>query len=78
MPSTLRLTRSIFDTAPENSQVNRAYFPSMEKSAWLMPPHAGTGRENFSSIVVTSRKSRRLKASATTMAYFPSGDQYML
>jgi hypothetical protein len=60
VPTTERFTRSILVTAPENSQVNSANRPSIEKSAWLMPAHRGTGIENFSAIVATSRKSSRL------------------
>ena len=50
----------------------------MEKSAWLMPAHVGVGIENASFMVCGSRKSSRLYASATTIAYLPSGDQYRL
>ena len=40
----------------------------MEKSAWLMPEQFGVSMEYFIAIVWGSRKSRRLRASATTMA----------
>ena len=63
---------------PVNSHVKIANVPSIEKSAWLMPPHFGTSIEYCSFIVIGSRKSRRFIASATTMADLPSGDQYML
>jgi len=63
---------------PSNSQVKNAVRPSMEKSAWLMPPHFGASMEYCSAIVLGSRKSRRWRASATTMADLPSGVKYML
>src|SRR5476651_59730 len=50
----------------------------MEKSAWLMPPHSGTGNVDCSFMVCGSRKSRRFISSTTTMADLPSGDQYRL
>jgi len=78
VPTTLRLTRSTLVSAPLNSQVKNAKRPSIEKSAWLMPPQSGVSIEYFSAIVFGSRKSRRLWASATTIADCPSGDQYML
>ena len=52
--------------------------PSIEKSAWLIPPQRGTSSLNCSAIVRGSRKSRRLNASATTIADLPSGVKYML
>src|SRR5512133_1924050 len=78
VPTTRRLTMSIFDTEPANSHVNSAKRPSIEKSAWLMPGHSGVGIENSSFIVCGSRKSRRSWASATTIAYLPSGEKYRL
>src|ERR1700704_2467801 len=43
-----------------------------------MPPQRGTASEDCIAIVVGSRKSRRLNASATTIADLPSGEKYML
>src|SRR5690348_13193743 len=63
---------------PPNSHVKIAKRPSIEKSAWLMPAHSGVGNDDFSAIVFGSRKSSRLKASATTIASLPSGVKYML
>ncbi len=63
---------------PSNSQVKKAVLPSMEKSAWLMPPHLGASIWYCIAIVFGSRKSRRWRASATTMADLPSGVKYML
>src|SRR6185312_8168097 len=50
----------------------------MEVSEWLMPPQRGALIEYCSAMVCGSRKSRRLWASATTMALLPSGVKYML
>src|SRR5436190_15689591 len=52
--------------------------PSIEKSAWFTPAQFGTESDVWCSIVCGSRKSRRLRASATTIADFPSGEKYML
>ena len=52
--------------------------PSIEKSAWLMPGQPGVSIEYCSCIVFGSRKSSRLRASATTIADLPSGVKYML
>src|SRR5262249_51432717 len=43
-----------------------------------MPAHPGAASELWSAIVFGSRKSRRLSASATTIADRPSGVKYML
>src|SRR5262245_12407760 len=50
----------------------------MVKSAWLMPAHPGTSSWLCTCIVVGSRKSSRLRASATLTADLPSGVKYML
>src|SRR5438128_2063336 len=50
----------------------------MEKSAWLIPAQFGVSIEYCNAIVWGSRKSSRLRASATTIADFPSGVKYML
>src|SRR4029450_4311450 len=63
---------------PVNSQVKTPNPQSIEKSAWLMPPQRGTSSEDCIAIDFGSRKSRRLNASATTMADLPSGEKYML
>src|ERR1700742_3702775 len=76
--STLRPTRSILAMEPSNSHGKNAVLPSMAKSGWLMPPHLGASIEYCSAIVFGSRKSRRWRASATTMADLPSGVKYML
>ena len=52
--------------------------PSIAKSAWLMPGQPATSIEYCIAIVFGSRKSSRLRASATTMADLPSGVKYML
>ena len=43
-----------------------------------MPAHPGTSSELITCIVCGSRKSSRLRASATLIAYLPSGVKYML
>ncbi len=65
-------------SVPENSQVKITKRPSIEKSAWLTPGQPGTSIEYCNSIVFGSRKSSRLRASATTIADLPSGVAYML
>jgi hypothetical protein len=69
---------SILTSVPANSQVKIANLPSIEKSAWLTPGQPGTSIEYCIAIVCGSRKSRRLRASATTIADLPSGVKYML
>ena len=63
---------------PAYSHVKITKRPSMEKSAWLIPAHCGVGSDHWSAMVWGSRKSSRLRASATTTANFPSGVKYML
>ena len=77
-PTTVWFSTSIFAIEPPNSHVNSTYLPSMVKSAWLMPSHPGTSSELMCAIVCGSRKSSRLRASATLIAYLPSGVKYML
>src|SRR5438105_15364617 len=50
----------------------------MEKSAWLIPAQFGVSIEYCNAIVCGSRKSSRLRASATTIADFPPGVKHML
>ena len=69
---------SILASLAPNSQLKIAYEPSIEKSAWLMPSHSGTSSDCCNAIVCGSRKSSRLRASATTIADLPSAVKYML
>jgi hypothetical protein len=63
---------------PWNSQVAIKERPSIAKSRWFTPAQFGTATEPWRARVCGSRKSSRLRASATTMADWPSGVKYRL
>ena len=64
--------------APANSQLNTAVRPSAEKSPWSMPAHAGAGVMSCWTQLCGSYQTSSRLASATAIAYWPSGVKYML
>ena len=80
--STIRISwwvcMSMTATRPANSQLNTAILPSGVKSPWSMPVQSGYCTRSTSCQVTGSYQIRLRSASATEIAYLPSGVKYML